>query len=127
MALPPDTTIKEIFLTACERNDLQKVQLLLGFGVDVNWKRHVGACSSLHIAVSKNSGELLELLLAQTGVDVNIRSNANVTPLMVACNRGHENIVSRLCQFTDIQLNISGDNGGTALHWAVAVNRRYQG
>ena len=45
-------------------------------------------------------GELLELLLSQTGVDVNITNNNNVTPLMMTCTRGNENIMRRFCQVT---------------------------
>ena len=80
--------------------------------------------SGLHMAARNNYGELLELLLAQNGVDVNIRTNINWTPLMVACGWGHENIVRRLCRVTDITLNSRDDYGFTALLMAFCVERR---
>ena len=95
MSLRRDTPVWELFIGACERNELNKVQSLLIFDVDVNWM--LNGWSGLHIAAEDNYGELLELLLAQTGVDVNIRNNTNWTPLMVACISGHEDIVRRLC------------------------------
>ena len=84
--------MKELFLTAYEANDWQKVQLIFSLGGDVNWKDQRGMFG-LHIAARGNYRELLELLLVQTGVDVNIRTNGNLTPLMWACIKGHENIM----------------------------------
>ena len=111
------------FLRACEKNDISIVSKLLSEGADVNWRTDddVGA-AGLHFAARDNYGELLELLLAQTGVNVNIRTNKNETPLMVACYYGHEKIVRRLCTVTDIQLNSRDDRGLTALHRAVDVD-----
>ena len=114
--------MKELFLTAYEANDWQKVQLIFSLGGDVNWKDQRGMFG-LHIAARGNYRELLELLLVQTGVDVNIRTNGNLTPLMWACIKGHENIMRRLCQVTGIRLNSRGYvAGGTALYWAVDQN-----
>ena len=104
---------------------------LLSKGADVNWRADedededlVGGEAGLHFAADYNYGELLELLLAQTGVNVNIRDNHNWTPLMFACARGHENIVRRLCQVPGIQLNTRDEGGCTALHWAVYQNKQ---
>ena len=80
--LSPDTTVKELFLKACEDNDLSKVQYIFPLGANVNW---MDGWSGLHWAASQNYGELLELLLGKTGVDVNIRDKYRVTPLMSAC------------------------------------------
>ena len=98
------------------------VRELLSSGADVNWRDADGG-AGLTFAAEHNYGELLELLLAQTGVDVNIMDNDNMTPLMRACWEGHENIVRRLCQVTDIQLNTRDIVGWTALHTAVANNK----
>ena len=119
--LSPETTVKELFLKACEENDLHKVQFFFSLGADVNWREDDG-CSGLHWAASRNYGELLGLLLGKTGVDVNIRDIMGVTPLMVACASGHENIVRTLTQVPDIQLNCRDEDGRTALLWAVSGN-----
>ena len=111
MALTPETTVKEMFLSACQRNNLNLVGQLLPLGADINWRRDADGEAGLHFAARHNYGELLELLLAQTGVNVNIRTNNKKTPLMEACIDGHENIVRRLCQVTGIQLNSRNDVG----------------
>jgi len=124
MSVRRDTPVWELFIGACERNELNKVRSLLIFNVDVNWRiDDYDLRAGLHIAARHNYGELLELLLAQTGVDVNIRNDPKATPLMLACGRGHENIVRRLCQVTGIQLNSRNDQGCTALHLAVVNNK----
>merc|ERR1712183_52064 len=102
-------TMKDLYLQACEKNNHSGVRELLSRGADVNWRRDADGWSGLHFAARHNYGGLLELLLAQTGMDVNIRTNNYWTPLMVACIKGHENIVRRLCQVTDIQLNFRSD------------------
>ena len=118
--------MKEIFLKACQDNELNKVRSLLVFNVDVNWTRDDDGWSGLNSAARRNYGELLELLLAQTEVNVNMRDKYNWTPLMVACDWGHENIVRRLCTVTgwsafSLQTSlvhhqsVSGFNRSTAL------------
>ena len=66
-----------------------------------------------------NYQELLELLLSQTGVNVNLSDQNYRTPLMTACQAGQDRIVRRLCQFPEISLNCVDDNGLTALHFAI--------
>ena len=114
--------MEDSFIKFCNENNHSMVRELLSRGADVNWRRAYDSRSGLHISAHDNYGELLELLLAQTGVDVNIRTNHNTTPLMVACGWGHENIVRRLCQVTGIQLNSRNDYGETALYLAVINN-----
>ena len=71
------------YIEACKENNHSLVRELLSSGADVDWRSDddVGV-AGLHFAAIHNYGELLELLLAQTGVDVNIRTNNNWTPLM---------------------------------------------
>ena len=124
MPLPEDITVKDLFLGACKRNNVNVARQLLTIGADVNWKSDYRNISALVFAATYNYGELLELLLAQIGIDVNTCwLDKNITPLMMACVRGHENIVRRLCQVTGIQLNSGDDHGQTALHLAVAQNK----
>ena len=71
---------------ACDENNLSMVRELLSSGADVNWRRDADGWAGLHFAARHNYGELLELLLAQTEVNVNIRTNRNLTPLIWACS-----------------------------------------
>jgi len=123
MALSPDISVRDLYFGSCENNDIHKVRQILLLGADVNWKDNDGI-SGLFIAASNNYGDLLELLLTQTGVNVNIGNDrCNFTPLMVACGEGHENIVRRLCEAPGIELNKRNVVGDTALYWAVAKNK----
>ena len=59
MSLSQDTTVVwELFLTACQINELNKVQSLLTVGADVNWRED--GWSGLHYAALYNYGELLQ-------------------------------------------------------------------
>ena len=81
MSVSPTATLKDLFLQALQRNDVNKVRHILAIGANVNWKIDSCGMSGLHFAAHHNYGELLELLLSQPGVDVNITINNNGTPL----------------------------------------------
>ena len=66
----------------------------------------------------------MDLLLAQTGVDVNIKHGDGSTTLMDACVRGHSNIVSKLLQVSGVDINCTDIFSCTALHVAVYYNRQ---
>ena len=114
--------VPDLFLSACERNDLNIVRHLLPLGADVNCRKDNEGLSGLHFAARDNYGDLLELLLSQTGVDVNIATKKNAKPLMLACFCGHDDIARRLCQVNDIELNCRTLQNLTALHGAVVRN-----
>ena len=115
--------VTELFLESCQSNDVNKARQTLLLGADVNWRREDSGYAGLHYAAGRGNGELLELLLNQTGVNVNITKNKNWTPLMVACYWGHDNIVRKLCRAPGIELNLVAQNGDTALNIAVYENR----
>ena len=71
MGLSEQTTVKELFLRSCKKNDVSAARYFLSLGADVNWK---GVWAGLHWAARDNFRELLELLLTQSGVNVNIYS-----------------------------------------------------
>ena len=105
MSLSPNLTIKELFLQACTKGNLELARVLLANGAAVNWVDDLG--SGLHKAARSGHGELLDLLLAQPGVEVNIKNGTNRTPLMLACLRGKENLVKKLRQVEGIQVSTS--------------------
>ena len=82
----------------------------------------VEGSSELQIAARDNHYELLELLLAEPGVNVNIRDENDMTPLMVACRAGHTKIVRSLCQAEGVDINCRDRDGWTALHQAIRSN-----
>ena len=96
---------------------------MLGTGAHVNWKDSHCQLSGPHCAALKSDRELMDLLLAQTGVDVNTKHGDGTTPLMDACVRGHSNI-SKLLQVGGVDVNCTDINSCTALHMAVYHNRQ---
>jgi len=115
LSLSPDLPTKDLFLKACKKGNLELARVLLANGADVNWKDG-NLWSGLHIAAWKGNGDLLDLLLAQPGVEVNLKNvNNNSTPLMTACGWGKENIVRKLLQVDGIDLNVRDGSGRTAL------------
>ena len=72
--------------------------------------------------------ELLELLLDQPGIDVNLVSSGGGkwnkwwTVLMQACFLGHTDVIHRLCQEENIDVNVRDDEGYSALLLAVWRN-----
>ena len=73
--------------------------------------------------------ELLELLLDQPDINVNLVSRGGGkwdkwwTVLMQACFLGHTNVIHRLCQVENIDVNIRDDEGYSALLLAVWSNQ----
>ena len=80
--------------------------------------------SGLTIAAYNNSYQVLEWLLRQPGIDVNIKTVANLyfgkkwTALMFACRAGNCEVVRRLSEVPNIDLNYKDKNGYAAVHCA---------
>ncbi|KAL8558564.1 hypothetical protein ACOMHN_032497 [Nucella lapillus] len=106
----------------------------------INNKNHKGE-TRLHIAAMKNNVFLLKQMLTVPGVDVNSQDYAGWTPLHEACNHGHVECVRALLKFVPsatldsffsagtkgkkvrkVDLNLSNNEGITALHDAVLMN-----
>ena len=125
MSLSPTLSTRDLFLNACEEGDIELARVLLARGADVNWRglEEDGILwSGLHLAACGDHGDLVDLLLAQPGVDVNIKTSKNSTPLMMACAWGRENITRKLLLVEDIDLNCQDNTGKTALHCAACFD-----
>ena len=64
----------------------------------------------------------VEVILRNKEVDVNGRDKKGLTPLMIAVNLGHLDIVKRLLEVPEIKLDIGAPDGDTALHYACSYN-----
>ena len=79
--LSPTLSTRDLFLHSCHVGDLELARVLVAREADVNWmgeERETG----LHFAAMRDHGDLVDLLLAQPGVDVNIKNRIDRTPLM---------------------------------------------
>jgi ankyrin repeat protein len=79
--------------------------------------------TALHIASHFGSASLCELLI-DAGLDVNARTMHKMTPLMIACERGHKEVFSLLLGSKKLQKELKDDRlEGSALNWAAHCNR----
>ncbi|MCJ1326201.1 hypothetical protein MMC10_002865 [Thelotrema lepadinum] len=67
---------------------------------------------------SEECADVLRLLLAKNGIDVNACDHQKWTPLIAAASRGYTDIVGQLLEKDNVQVNFQGTGGMTALSWA---------
>ncbi len=113
---------QEIF-DAAEKGDLAEIKRLFEEGIDLNTisgssEYHY---SVLHIAANKGYLELAEWLVSN-GAEVNITSDAGITPLHMAARKGYPEITELLiANGADINANEFGI--GTPLHEAASAGK----
>ena len=71
----------------------------------------------LHLACEESIAMVVHVLV-RYGADVNRKYNG-MTPLMVACKRGHHGIVQRLLHEPNVDIDAVDSNGKSALHFAM--------
>ena len=103
---------------AVETGDVDGVKLLLDRGADVavadkdGWTPLIAASSMGHV-------DMVRLLLATTGVDVDLKdSKSGQTPLSWAAANGCEAVVQLLLDTGKVDTNSRDENGRTPLQWA---------
>lgn len=86
----------------------EEVNLLIKHGVDVNAVAYqagytqsnpLNAFTALQQATERGYSTITALLLATEGIKTDVRDFDGLTPLMVACRKGHHTIVKQLLQF----------------------------
>lgn len=82
--------------------------------------KDASACSLLHHAVRNESVKSV-MLLVRIGADVHARDSAGITPLYIACARGHSSIV-RLLVDAGAKCASMGPNDESPLHIAAQEN-----
>eukprot|EP00210_Caulerpa_lentillifera_P008666 g8265.t1 len=99
----------------CQEGHLELVRLLIHHQVNLNTVTNIGS-SPLMIATRGGYSQIVKALL-NNGADVNIQTiKMKQTALWIACYMEFDDIVSMLCQRTDIQANLQSSDGTTALH-----------
>ena len=120
----PSTDIKDLFIEACRKNELEKVKACITLGVDINLVTPDEKWAGLTAAAQEGSFKVLEHLLTFPNINVNIKTKGSndygkVTALHLACRREHLNIVRRLMTIPTIELNCRDKEGWNEANWAV--------
>ena len=104
---------------ACGRGHLGTAQMLVACGANLAITDRNGY-NCLHHAADKNQAETVAWLLAQH-MSVNEPTQVGLTPLMVACSRGHLGTAQMLVT-RGANLAITDSNGDNCLHYAANNN-----
>ncbi|PQE15320.1 ankyrin repeat-containing protein [Rutstroemia sp. NJR-2017a BVV2] len=78
----------------------------------------------LLLAAIRGHKDIVQLLLATDGVDLNCKSKDGQTPLSCAAQYGHKDIVQLLLATDGIDLNCESKDGQTPLSWAAQYGHK---
>jgi tetratricopeptide (TPR) repeat protein len=96
------------FFCELKKEHAEEVKLLIKQGVDVNAVAYQAGytrsnpkdpLTPLQQAVERGYSTITSLLLAAQGIKTDVRGREGLTPLMVACRKGHHAIVRQLLEF----------------------------
>ena len=83
------------FHHACRHNNIPEVKRMISAGVDLNSGDSRYGITGLMGAVSKNSNEVVEILLDLKDIQIDTTDNINRTALHYACNHNNLEVVKR--------------------------------
>ena len=104
-------------MSACQLSDACAITVLLGSGADPNTADDNGD-TCLHVGILKNLNKEVIQTIIDHGANVDAINKLNVTPLMVASNKGNADAINLLLN-ARADPNITSVNGGTWLHAAL--------
>ena len=93
---------------AIRHRHIEIIKLLLEYGIDFNVLNNDGM-TPLHLATSYSYEEVVNVLVHQSGIDINIGDHSGSTPLQYMCN-----IVRHFRRYSDI-LDTLIENSSTEL------------
>jgi ankyrin repeat protein len=113
--------------TAAKTGTVGELGQALNNGADINYQDAVFGRTPLSWAATSGNGEAVRLLLAQEGINLNLKDNGGRTPLSWTVEKGSKSIVCLLLQKDsigpnsndNIGLNSKDNSGRTPLSWAV--------
>ena len=73
-----DQYLPFLFIDACLKKDLRKVEACLLLGVNPNTVSEDGKWSGLSVASFENEPQLLDLMLKQPDIDINLPTSATI-------------------------------------------------
>ena len=114
---------QNILLAMCSLGELQMARELILAGADPNTKVGRNNWTCLMVAILGSQEEVVDLLLAQPGLDVNAKNDNNRTALHYACDKGNIAILSKLLAVPGILVNERDSDGGTPITWAIIYGK----
>ena len=110
---------KTPLIVAAQKQHIAIVQRLLAYEyIEVNAKDYLGLSVLMYaIRLGQDCTQMLKLLLSCANINVNLKSDRGITPLMKAVAYEDGEITRLLLAHGDIQVNIRGEKGRTALHF----------
>lgn len=97
-------------------NNIQKAIIFFGLAAILSTDIFADANADLFAAADKGDVAAVQKAL-KAGANVNTRGLINMTPLIIATMNKHTEVVRVLLKRRP-NLDLKGDNGGTALYWA---------
>lgn len=83
-------------MMAVLNRDLGSIQLLMQYGANINYFNVETGDSALSLAVRLGYVEIVAEMLEHQEANINQRNFESLTPLLIACDKGHERLVNLL-------------------------------
>lgn len=100
---------------AAEEYDWKEVTKILTEHPEVDVNHMVSGWTTLHYACFKNQDQVLSLLLAHPGINVNSLGLFNDSPFLVACQARSEACIRLLLKDPRVEVNVASSGGQTPL------------
>ncbi|XP_037001545.2 2-5A-dependent ribonuclease [Artibeus jamaicensis] len=114
-------------MDAAKKGHVEALRILLDeMGADVNACDNMGRSALIHALANLKKSDvamnIAHLLLAH-GANINVRGEKGKTPLILAVENDHLNVVKMLLEQEHIEIDDTDREGKTALLWAVELQR----
>lgn len=111
---------------ASQVGDIEMTRKLIHMEVPLNAKNNDGE-NALHLAIKHRHEHIAVLLIEEKDLDVNApvdegHGTWNVTPLMLATERGELNVVQKLLARDEVGINDKDSRGNSAVHRAAKID-----
>ena len=113
-----DVNDRNALISAFRHSHYETAELLVKHGVDVNLRDNHYQYTPLHFVALNGNMRLLNVLLAQDGIDIDAKAKDGGTPLHAAAYNGHVMLIEALLK-TGVNTEIENNEGMTAADVAV--------
>ena len=103
-------------IDAVQKNDLEMARQAIEFDRESINRRGLHRETALQIAITQGSASMVQLLLAQPGIDITMKDDWGRDALELAIVVGHPIIKRDLFAYRARQLGLDGSSGGSGLY-----------